>query len=182
VGFTTPPLAKDVVIAGPSSLDLRLKSSVRDTDLQVTLTEVRPGGTETYVQNGWLRASHRKLDRARSTLLDPFPTHLRRDAAPLPRGRFTLVRVPIFPVAHAFRAGSRIRVTVEAPGGDRQSWAFASVDHGHTVNTIAVGGSRASRLVLPVVAGVTAQGTSLPAIGALRGEPTRAYTAASNGG
>jgi predicted acyl esterase len=182
VGFTTPPLAQDVVIAGPSSLDLRLKSSARDTDLQVTLTEVRPGGTETYVQNGWLRASHRKLDRARSTLLDPFPTHLKRDAAPLPRGRFTLIRVPIFPVAHAFRAKSRIRVTVEAPGGDRQSWAFASVDKGHTVNTIALGGSHASRLVLPVVAGATAQGTSLPAIGALRGEPTRAYTAASNGG
>ena len=47
-----------------------------DTDLQVTLSEVRPDGNETYVQNGWLRASHRKLDARRSTPFDPFPTHL----------------------------------------------------------------------------------------------------------
>ena len=129
-----------MVIAGPSSLDLYLKSSARDTDLQVTLSEVRPDGNETYVQNGWLRASHRKLDARRSTSLDPFPTHLQPDAAPLPHGRFALVRVPIFPVAHAFRAGSRIRVTVEATGGDRPRWDFATVDKGRTSNTVALGG------------------------------------------
>ena len=182
VGFATEALDEEVVIVGPSSLDLYLKSSARDTDLQVTLSEIRPDGNETYIQNGWLRASHRKLDAARSTILDPFPTHLKRDATPLPRGAFTLVRVPIYPVAHAFRAGTRIRVTVQAPGGDRPRWAFATVDKGRTVNTIALGGRRASRLVLPVVAGVTAQGTPLPPATALRGQPNRAYTAASNGG
>ena len=138
-----------MVIAGPSSLDLHLRSSARDTDLQVTLSEVRPDGNETYVQNGWLRASHRKLDPRRSTSIDPVPTHLRRDAAPLPRGRFSLVRVPIWPVAHAFRAGSRIRVTVEATGGDRPRWQFATVDRGRTRNTVALGGRLASKLVLP---------------------------------
>jgi uncharacterized protein len=134
------------------------------------------------VQNGWLRASHRKLDAARSTPLDPVPTHLKRDAAPLPAGTFSLVRVPIFPVAHAFRAGSRIRVTVEAVGGDRPRWDFATVDDGDTTNTIAIGGPSGSQLVLPVVAGATANGTPLPAPTALRGEPNRAYVAASNGG
>jgi uncharacterized protein len=182
LGFVTPALNQDVVIAGPSSLDLYLKSSARDTDLQVTLSEVRPDGNETYVQNGWLRASHRKLDAVQSTSFDPFPTHLKRDAAPLPRGAYTLVRVPIYPVAHAFRLGSRIRVTVQAVGGDRPRWDFATIDKGRTVNTIALGGARASSLVLPVIAGATAQGTSLPAATALRGEPNRSYTPASNGG
>jgi hypothetical protein len=101
---------------------------------------VRPDGKETYVQNGWLRASHRRLDRRRSTALDPFPTHLEQDAAPLPRGRYSLVRVPVFPVVHAFRAGSRIRVTVQAVGGDRPRWDFATVDNGRAVNTVALGG------------------------------------------
>ncbi len=182
VGFTTAALARDLVIAGPSSLDLHLRSSARDTDLQVTLTEVRPDGQETYVQNGWLRASHRKLDARASTAIDPVPTHLERDAAPLPRGADALVRVPIFPVAHAFRAGSRIRVTVSAVGGDRPRWEFATIDTGRTRNTIALGGARASKLVLPVVAGATAKGTPLPAPTALRGEPTRPYRVASNGG
>jgi predicted acyl esterase len=182
LGWVSAPLARDVVIAGPSSLDVYLRSSARDTDLQVTLTEVRADGNETYVQNGWLRASHRRLDARRSTAIDPVPTHLRRDAAPLPRGRFTLVRVPIWPVAHAFRAGSRIRVTVGATGGDRPRWRFASVDHGRTRNMVALGGGLASKLVLPVVAGATAKGTPLPPPTALRGEPSRRYVAASNGG
>lgn len=182
VGFATPKLAKDLVIAGPSSLDLHLKSSARDTDLQVTLSEVRPDGNETYVQNGWLRASHRKLDRRRSTVLDPYPTHLKQDAEWLPRGRWSLVRVPVFPVAHAFRAGSRIRVTIQAVGGDRPRWDFDTVDKGSTRNTIALGGPRASSLVLPVIAGATAKGTPLPGATSLRGEPNRTYRAASNGG
>jgi uncharacterized protein len=182
VGFTSAPLGRDAVIAGPSSLDVYLRSSARDTDLQVTLSEVRPDGAETYVQNGWLRASQRKLDAARSTALNPVPTHLRRDAAALPRRRYALVRVPIYPVGHAFRAGSRIRVTVEAPGGDRPRWDFATVDRGRARNTIALGGARASRLVLPVVAGATARGTPLPGPTALRGQPSRPYAPASNGG
>jgi uncharacterized protein len=182
LGFVTAPLARDVVIAGPSSLDLYLKSSARDTDLQVTLSEVRPDGRETYVQNGWLRASHRRLSRGRSTAIDPFPTHLEKDASPLPKSRRSLVRVPIFPVAHAFRAGSRIRVTLQATGGDRPRWDFATIDRGKTRNRVALGGARASSLVLPVLAGATAQGSPLPAPTALRGQPSRAYVPASNGG
>jgi predicted acyl esterase len=173
VGFTSAPLGRDVVIGGPSSLDVYLKSSARDTDLQVTLSEVRPDGAETYVQNGWLRASHRKLYAARSTALDPVPRNLKRDAAPLPRRRYALVRVPIYAVGHAFRAGSRIRVTLEAAG---------TLDHGRTHNTIALGGARASRLVLPVLGGATAKGTPLPGPTALRGQPSRPYAPASNGG
>jgi predicted acyl esterase len=182
LGWITPKLAGDLVIAGPSSLDLWVKSSARDTDFQVTLSEVRPDGNETYIQNGWLRASHRKLDRKQSTAIDPFPTHLKKDAAPLPRGKYTLVRIPIYPIAHVFRAGSRVRVTVEAVGGDRPRWDFATVDKGHTVNTIALGGARASSLVLPVIPGANAKGTPLPGPTALRGEPNRSYAAASNGG
>lgn len=182
VGFLSAALAQDIVIAGPSSLDLALKSTAKDTDLQVTLSEVRPDGNETYVQNGWLRASHRELDTRFSTALEPVPTHLKQDAAFLPAGTFSLVRVPIFPVAHAFRAGSRIRVTIEAVGGDRPRWKFGSVDKGRTTNTIAFGRGKASALVLPVITGATALGTPLPAATALRGEPSRAYVAASNGG
>jgi predicted acyl esterase len=182
LGWTSAALTKDIVIAGPSSFDVYLKSTARDTDLQVTLSEVRPDGNETYVQNGWLRASHRKLYPKLSTALDPFPTHLEEDAAPLPKGRYTLVRVPVFPVAHAFRAGSRVRVTLEAVGGDRPRWDFDTVDKGTARNTVSFGGMRASRLVLPVVSGATAKGTPLPPPTALRGEPNRSYAVASNGG
>ena len=181
VGFATPPLERDVVIAGPSSLDLELASSARDTDLQATISEIRPDGRETYVQSGWLRASHRRLS-ARSTATNAIPTHRRRDARRMPRNRFVKLRVPIFPVAHAFRAGSRIRVTLTAPGGERPRWRFATVDRGRTRNRIVVGDAGASRLMLPVVRGATAKGTPLPGPTALRGQPSRTYALASNGG
>jgi hypothetical protein len=92
------------------------------------------------------------------------------------------VRVPIYPVTHTFRAGSRIRVTLQATGDDRPRWDSATVDRGRTRNTVALGAARASSLVLPVLAGATAQGTPLPAPTALPGEPSRPYAAASNGG
>ena len=182
LGFTTAAFSSDMVMAGSSSLDLYLKSSAKDTDLQVALTEVRPDGNETYVQNGWLRASHRKLDPKRSTATDPFPTHLKQDAAPLPKGKYSLVRVPIFPVTHAFRAGSKLRVTITAVGGDRPRWDFDTLDTGTTKNTITLGGIGASRLVIPVLPGADAKGTPLPGATALRGEPNRTYAPASNGG
>ena len=38
-----------------------------NVDLQATISEVRPDGKETFVQNGWVRANERKLDAAKST-------------------------------------------------------------------------------------------------------------------
>ncbi|MBK5231628.1 MAG: CocE/NonD family hydrolase [Thermoleophilia bacterium] len=182
LGFTSPALTRDTIIAGSSSVDLYLKSTAKDTDLQATLTEVRPDGQETYVQSGWLRASHRKLDKRQSTISNPFPTHFKKDAARLPKGKFSLVRIPVFAAAHAFRKGSKLRITVSAVGGDRAIWHFATLDKGKTKNTILLGGKKPSRIVLPVLAGADAQGTPLPAPTALRGEPTRDYATASNGG
>jgi hypothetical protein len=75
-----------------------------------------------------------------------------------------------------------LRVTVQAVGGDRPRWDFSTVDKGHTVDTIALGGKHASSLVLPVIPGANAKGTALPGPTALRGEPNRSYAAASNGG
>ena len=182
LGFITPALDKDVFIAGPSSVDLYLRSNARNTDIQVTLTEVRPDGKETYVQNGWLRASHRKLNSKASTSYNPVQTWLKRDGAPLKKGKFNLERIQIFPVAHVFRAGSKIRLNIQAPGGDRTIWNFDTIEKGKTVNTIGLGGVIPSKLVLPVIPGQDAQGTALPPATALRGEPSRDYVPASNGG
>jgi predicted acyl esterase len=181
VGFVTEPLAKDTVIAGGSSVNAWLRSSAPDTDLQVTLSEVRPDGNETYVQTGWLRASHRKLKPNGQDPLNIVPSHLESDAQPMPSGQFNQVQVPIFPVAHAFRAGSRIRVTIMAPGGDRSIWEFATLSDGET-NEILLGGNRPASLTLPVLDGATAQGTPLPDPTDLRGQPSRVFEAASNGG
>lgn len=183
LGFVTEPLADDTLVVGPGSVDLWISSSADDTDLEVTVTEIRPDGTEVYVQSGWLRASHRALDDAASTELDPAHTHLEADAAPLPSGDFTAVRVALFPVAHVFRAGSRLRLTIDAPGNNRPVWEFRTISAGETV-TVGHDATRPSRLVLSVVpdaAGFIAAEVP-PACGSLRGQPCRTWTPAANGG
>jgi predicted acyl esterase len=161
-------------MAGSGSVDLWLRSSAADADLQVTLSEIRPDGLETYVQNGWLRASRRATDETVTSELRPFHTHLESDAEPLP-AEFVLARVELFPFAHAFRAGSRIRLSVEAPGGDRPRWKFEALPaEGEVVNTIARSAANPSRVVLPVLPGIDIP-TELPVCPSLRGQPCREY-------
>jgi uncharacterized protein len=173
--WITPPLGADTVVVGPGSMDLWLRSSAPDTDLEVTVSEVRPDGQEVYVQSGWLRASHRELDETKSTELRPVHTHLEADASPLPAGELTPVRVELFPFAYAFRAGSRLRVSVDAPGGNRAVWAFDTLANGET-NEIAHDAEHPSRLVLAVVPGIAVP-PGAPACGSLRGQPCRTYVA-----
>lgn len=182
VAYATPPLDRDLTVVGPGSVDLWLRSSAADTDLQVTLSEIRPDGLETYVQSGWLRASQRKLDRRTSSVIDPRPTHLERHAAPMPAGEFAKVRVGLFASSYVFRKGSRIRISVEAPGDDRTRWAFYTpATNGLVLNEIARGGAQPSRLVLSVVADGDTP-AALPPCPGLRGEPCRIYLPAANGG
>ena len=153
--FTTEPLTEDRTLLGSGSLDLWLSATAPDVDLQVTLTEVRPDGQEVYVQQGWLRASQRALDPDRSTALRPYQTHQEADVSMLTPTEPVLARVEIFPFGHVFRAGSQIRVWVEAPTAIPQLWAFAPTPVPAQV-TILHDAEHPSQLVLPLVPGATA--------------------------
>ncbi|MET0146067.1 MAG: CocE/NonD family hydrolase [Ilumatobacteraceae bacterium] len=170
--FATVPLAADTVVIGSGSADLWLRTDAPtgDTDLEVTISELRPDGQEVYVQSGWLRVSQRALDDDASTELRPVQTHREADAAPLDAGEWVLARVELFPFAHAFRAGSRLRMTVDAPGGNRAEWVFDTIARGETVE-IAHDAEHPSRLVLPVVADVDVP-AGYPSC-TLRGQPCR---------
>ena len=173
--YLTPPLASDTAIIGAGAVQAWIKASVPDVDLQVTVSEVRPDGKETYVQSGYLRTSLRKLDKRKSTPLDPVLSLRRETAAKLPKGRFTKVAIPLYYEGHMYRAGSRIRVTVSSPNGDQPVWAFAeTVPQGTAQVRIASNRKHPSRLILPLVPGITAP-TPLPPCPGLRGEPCRNF-------
>ncbi|HEV7459476.1 MAG TPA: CocE/NonD family hydrolase [Solirubrobacteraceae bacterium] len=180
VAYVTSPLRSDTAVIGGGAVQAWIRSSAPNVDLQVTVSEVRPDGKEIFVQNGWLRSDGRKLDPRKSTLLAPVPSLRRADAAPLPRGRWTQVVVPLYYQGHAYRAGSRIRILVSAPGGDQPIWAFADV-HPRGRASVSIAHSRAmpSRVILPVVPGVKVP-TALPPCPGLRGEPCRAYQPFAN--
>jgi uncharacterized protein len=181
LSYLTAPLKQTTVVVGAGALRAWIRASTPDVDLQVMVSEVRPDGKETFVQNGWLRASDRKLDAAKSTLLEPVLSLRRSDAAPLPRGRWSEVTIPLYYEGHVYRAGSRIRITIAAPNGDQPIWSFSqTVPSGEAKVSIAYSRTMPSRLVLPVVSGVAVP-SGLPPCPGLRGEPCRAYVPLANG-
>ena len=176
--YVTPPFTTETALAGQGSVDLWLRSSAADTDLEVTLTEVRPDGQEEYIQSGWLRASHRALDESQSTDLAPFHTDAQADAAPLPAGEFVPVRVGLFPFAHVIRPGSKLRLNIEAPGGNQPFWTFDTITPtGTQINEIGHSVGRPSRVLLPVLPSslTPAVPATVPACPALRNQPCRDY-------
>jgi hypothetical protein len=96
----------------------------------------------------------------------------------MPAGQFVKVVVPLYYEGHAYRAGSRIRVTISAPNGTQPIWSFSQAISGGSV-AIAFSKTMPSSLALPVVPGVSVP-TPLPACPSLRNEPCRAYQAIVN--
>ena len=164
-----------------------VRSSTPDVDLLATVSEVRPDGNETFVQNGYMRASIRKLStdtnnifKQRSTLLNPIPSFLFGDAQPMPAGKFVQIAILLYYEGHAYRAGSRIRVTIAAPNGTQPIWSFEHTVPNRTADiSIAYSPSRPSFLVLPVIPGFDAP-TPLPPCPSLRNEPCRPYVTLVN--
>jgi len=173
LGWITAPLKQNTVTIGSGSLDVWVKTPARDVDLEATITDVRPNGKEVYVQSGWLRASHRRLDTKRSTATLPVHTDLARDARDMPFGTYQKLRLEIFPFAQPFRKGDRIRITLDAPGNARPSWAFDTLDHGQKV-TVATDRRHQSLLALSVVPGISVP-KKAPACRSLRSQPCRTY-------
>ena len=187
VSYVSAPLPGDTTVIGAGAVHLWVRSSTPDVDLQATVSEVRPDGNETFVQNGWIRADERKLAtgsdnilKQKSTLLEPIPSMLTSDVQPMPKGRFVEVVVPLYYEGHAYRGGSRIRVTISAPNGTQPIWAFGETDPpGTSTVSIAFSSKMPSSLILPVVPGVSVP-TGRPPCPSLRNEPCRAYVPLAN--
>jgi len=179
LAYATDPLAADTTVLGGGAVDVWVRSSQPNVDLEVIISEIRPDGKETYVQGGWMRGDARVLDPVKSTELEPVLSLREEDAAPLPADRFVKATIPLYYQGHVYRAGSRIRVRISAPGGDQPVWSFA--DSPPVTGDVAIGRGPGmpSRLLLPVT-GDGAAPTGLPPCPGLRGQPCRDYVPFEN--
>jgi len=190
VSYVSAPLTSNTTAIGGGAVHLWVESSTPDVDLQATVSEVRADGNETFVQNGWIRASERKLAtnsnnmfKQSPTLLQPIPTFLASDVQPMPANQFVPVVVPLYFEGHAYRAGSRIRVTISAPNGTQPVWSFGQTQPAGTTakESIAFSPSMPSSVILPIVPSVSVP-TGTPACPSLRNEPCRSYQTFVNNG
>ncbi|HXJ82272.1 MAG TPA: CocE/NonD family hydrolase [Candidatus Methylomirabilis sp.] len=130
VTFLLPPLRNETEITGPIAARLYVSSETTDADLFLVVRVFTPNMTEltfqgaldphTPVAQGWLRASHRKLDPELSVPYRPYHTH--DEAQPLVPGRVYELDVEVWPTSIVVPAGHRLGLTVrgrdyEYPGG-----------------------------------------------------------------
>jgi predicted acyl esterase len=148
--YRTEPLTKAMELTGPMALYLQGSSTATDTDWLVFVGDEAADGKVRELCKGWLRASHRKIDPARSTPAQPYHPHL--VAEPLQAGTVYEFPIEIWPVCNVFKAGHRLRIEI----GSADSVA-AALGRPHTTirakatNTVYEGGKKPSRLLVPVI-------------------------------
>lgn len=166
--YSTPVLSSDVTLAGPIMLDLdaattgvagnpdlasvwpgalQLQPPYHDTDWVVKLSDVAPDGRATLITAGYLRASHRAIDPARSGYVDgelvsPYHPHTLAALDPPVPGEVRNYKIEVWPTARTFQAGHAIRIDVYSADTPNHLGLMKPA-----VNTI----MRTSSLLLPIV-------------------------------
>jgi len=161
--FTTAPLEQDLEIAGPIKLVLHAASSRTDMDFFVKLSEQMPQSPDDrakglnpasyWITKGWLRASHRALDPAKSTEMEPYQSHTKPE--PIEPGKIYRFDISVEPMAHRFKKGNRLRL--EIVNGDSTVtdilWTHYYAPNKIGTDTIYHSAQYPSALTLPVTEG-----------------------------
>ena len=108
--YTTEPLTEELEITGPLALYLYGSISSEDADWIVKLTDVNPDGTQWVLSRGWLKASHRELDDAKSKPWKPYHPHTR--SVPVVPGEINEYAIAIQPIANLFKRGHKIKLEI----------------------------------------------------------------------
>ena len=118
--FLTQPLKEDTEITGPVAAKLFVSSQMKDADLFLVLRAFSPEFREltfqghidphTPLAQGWLRASHRKLDPKRTLPYRPYHTH--DEMQPLTPGKIYELDVEVWPTCVVVPKGYRLALSV----------------------------------------------------------------------
>ena len=148
--FETPPLTEDVAIAGPATVKLQVSSDCIDTDFTAKLIDVYPPNEDYprgYAMNlcdGILRCRYRN-SWEKPEMMTP--------------GAVCEITIEPFAIGNLFKAGHRIRIDISSSNFPRYdlNWNTGEPQgRGLTrriaTNTVYVDATRASHVVLPLVA------------------------------
>jgi predicted acyl esterase len=157
---------QDTELTGYMSLKLWCSpEEADDMDLFITLQKLDAHGNEVPFDSwllparypvafGWLRLSHRELDKEKSTPWEPYPKHILGSGEKVKPGDIVPCQIPILPSATMFRKGEILRVVISGiyGGGEIADVPYgfnASVNRGK--QAIYTGGKYDSFLLVPVV-------------------------------
>ena len=177
--FLSPPMQKDSEITGPLAAKIFASSSTSDMDLFFTVQAFLNGveiefqgilGSRTPLSQGWIRASHRKLDLSKTLPYRPYHSH--DESEPLEPGEVYELDIEIWPTHILLPKGSQLALQVSGKDLERlqpseqpnKPWAMRSAGiflHNHAADrpesifggetTVFTGGKTLSYLLLPLV-------------------------------
>jgi predicted acyl esterase len=120
ITFLTPAMQEETEITGPIAAKLFVSSSTSDADLFLIVRVFDPDMKEvvfqgaidphTPIAQGWLRASHRKLDKKLSLPYRPYHTHDKKQ--PLKKGEVVELDIEIWPTSIVVPAHHRVALTI----------------------------------------------------------------------
>jgi len=126
--YMTDPLPEDTLMIGPLALYLHAEIDQDDTNWIIVVKDIgpdvsvhtaRPGETEIphglperELTRGWLKASHRALDPARSKPWKPWHPQTRRTQDKIVPGEINEYAIEILSTANMFKAGHRICIDI----------------------------------------------------------------------
>jgi uncharacterized protein len=143
--YMTEPLAEDLTIVGPISLTLYAAIDKADTNWIVILKDVGPDvsvvtarqGERTVPANlpereltrGWLKASYRAIDPARSKPGEPFHTLTRSSIKPVQPGDIVEYQIHILATANQFKARHRLCLEITSMDVPTGTGAMTDVEY-----------------------------------------------------
>ena len=161
VSFVTDPMLKDTEITGPLMANVWVSSTAEDMDVMVTLRNIDPDGNEVFelgqqgqpvvLTKGWLRASHRKLDTAKSLPYRPYHAHNERlwlePDVPVE------CQIEIISTCIVLKKGHQLRVDIHAQdsAGSGNFTHFHADYNEEAIHTFHAGGNMNSYLLLPII-------------------------------
>jgi predicted acyl esterase len=151
--YQSEPYALDTETVGPVTLTLWLSANAIDAYVVARLSDIAPDGRRTKLAWGWLLASRRAIDHARSTPSEVVHDHSSQAAQPLVPGEPAQLVISLMPIANLFRTGHRMEVEIasrpkllaSAAGEGFDMFNWDAVPY-RARNTIHHGGETVSRL------------------------------------
>ena len=161
ISFVTDPMAHDTEITGPLMANVWVSSTAEDMDVMVTLRNIDPDGNEVFelgqqgqpvvLTKGWLRASHRKLDAAKSLPYRPYHAHNERlwlePDVPVE------CQIEIISTCIVLKKGHQLRVDIHAQdsAGSGNFTHFHADYNEEAMHTFHSGGTMNSYILLPII-------------------------------
>lgn len=154
--YVSPEFEETKAIAGPIMMNLAASLAGTDADFYVSVSDLFPDGSVSFLQRGLLKASHRKVSPRRSyyaadgeTMVQPYRPH--SNPQPLTPNEIVNYKIEIFPLGYIFRPGHRILLQIHTPPVLEKIWGYTPTHHQPAAVTVYHDADHQSWVQWPVV-------------------------------